>query len=434
MAKSSILEELYARGLVNNVTARQELDQLMQNEVVSFYIGFDPTSTSLHAGSLLQIATMARLQRAGHKPFALVGGATGMVGDPSGKSAERNFLDGDTLAGNVNAIHEQLSKFLEFGDGPTGAVMVNNYDWFQPIGYLAFLRDVGKHITVNYMTAKESVKTRLTSEQGISYTEFSYMLLQAYDFVVLARDHGCKLQIGGSDQWGNITAGVELYRKMQSSAGVSSGPLYGITTPLLLDSRGQKMGKTAAGTKVWLDPKLTSPYAFYQYWLNVEDTDVARLLRIFSRRSVEEIDVIASEHDAAPHKRAGQRTLAEDVTTFVHGTDALRRAVAASQVMFGGSLDNLEDADLEPLLADVPSTEISRADLQQGVALLAMLTKTGLAKSKGAARRLVDGGGVYVNNQRVSDTAASLSLADLGTETMMVMRSGKKSYHIVRAK
>jgi tyrosyl-tRNA synthetase len=414
--------------LVNNVTAKDELDKLFQDETVSFYIGFDPTSTSLHAGSLLQIATMARLQRAGHKPFALVGGATGMVGDPSGKSAERNLLDSDTLQRNVEAVRDQLSRFLEFGDGPSDAVMVNNYDWFQPIGYLEFLRDVGKHITINYMTAKESVKARLQSEQGISYTEFSYMLLQSYDFVVLARDHGCKLQVGGSDQWGNITAGVELHRKMQG------GTIYGLTTPLLLDSRGQKMGKTAAGTKVWLDAELTSPYAFYQYWLNVDDADVERLLLIFSERSLEEIATIAAEHEASPHKRAGQRVLAEDVTTFVHGADALRRAVAASQVMFGGALDDLGDADLEPLLADVPSTEMPRGELEKGVGLLDILTQTGLAKSKGAARRLVDGGGVYVNNKRVTDSSKSLSLEDLGTETMMVLRSGKKSYHIVRAK
>lgn len=428
MADKSILEELDARGLVHSVTATEELDKLFRSEVVSFYIGFDPTGTSLHAGSLLQIATMARLQRAGHKPFALVGGATGMVGDPSGKSAERNLLDRDTLQRNVEAVRAQLSRFLDFDDGPTGAVMVNNYDWFEPIGYLEFLRDIGKHITVNYMTAKESVKARLSSEQGISYTEFSYMLLQAYDFVVLARDHGCKLQVGGSDQWGNITAGVELHRKMQGST------IYGLTTPLLLDSRGQKMGKTAAGTKVWLDAEQTSPYAFYQYWLNVDDADVERLLKIFSFRPLEEIASIAAAHAETPHKRAGQRTLAEDVTRFVHGDDALRRAIAASQVMFGGALDDLTDADLAPLLADVPSSEMPRGDLDKGVALLEMLTRTGLAKSKGAARRLVDGGGVYVNNQRVDDVSRTLTLDDLGTETMIVVRSGKKSYHIVRIK
>jgi tyrosyl-tRNA synthetase len=272
------------------------------------------------------------------------------------------------------------------------------------------------------------VKARLSSDQGISYTEFSYMLLQAYDFVVLAREHGCKLQLGGSDQWGNITAGVELCRKM------GGGTIYGLTTPLLLDSKGQKMGKTAAGTKVWLDAEQTSPYAFYQYWLNVDDADVARLLRIFSERPLEEIDSIAREHESAPHKRAGQRALAEDVTRFVHGDDALRRAVAASQVMFGGSLDELGDADLEPLLADVPSTEVPRGDLDEGVSLVDMLTTTGLAKSKGAARRLIGGGGVYVNNRRVSDAEATLSLDDLGTETMLVLRSGKKSYHIVRTR
>jgi tyrosyl-tRNA synthetase len=424
-----ILDELEARGLVQDVTAREELSALFDKECVSFYVGFDPTSTSLHAGSLVPIVTMARLQKAGHKPFALVGGATGMIGDPSGKSSERQLLDAETLQRNVAALEGQLRPFLDFGEASNGAVMVNNHDWFRSIGFLEFLRDVGKSVSVNTMIAKESVRSRLNDrEQGISYTEFSYMLLQAYDFVELARKHGCKLQAGGSDQWGNITAGIELYRKLEG------GQLFGFTAPLLLDSKGEKMGKTASGTKIWLDADKTSPYAFYQYWLNVDDADVDKLLRMFSWRSLEEIADISKQHTEAPHKRQGQRALAEDVTTWVHGADGTKRAVAAAQVMFGGSLESLNDADLAPLLADVPNSEMAKSELEGGILLLDLLANTGLAQSKGAARRLVKGGGVYVNNIRVEDADKKLSTDDLGTETMIILRAGKKKYHIVRAR
>ncbi len=427
MPQPGILSELEARGLVQDQTNRDELARLLDSECVHFYIGYDPTATSLHVGNLVQITTMARLQRAGHKPLCLVGGATGMIGDPSGKSDERNLLDRDTLARNLDAIRRQLSRFLHFGDGPDDAVMVNNADWFAPISYLDFLRDIGKLVTVNYMTAKESVRARLNDrEQGISYTEFSYMLLQAYDFVHLAQSHGCRLQVGGGDQWGNITTGMELQRKL------GRPPIYGLTTPLLLDPQGNKMGKTAAGDTIWLDPEQCSPYAFYQYWINVEDGDVDRFLRIFSWRPLDEIAELVAAHLEAPHKRAGQRALAEDLTTWVHGADATRRVIAASQVIFGGAIEDLADADLEPLLAEVPSSNMARDELAGGVQLIDLMARTGLAKSKGAARRLVDGGGVYVNNVRVSDGALLLTTEHLATETMMVLRSGKKSYHIVR--
>jgi tyrosyl-tRNA synthetase len=304
--------------------------------------------------------------------------------------------------------------------------MADNADWFREIGYLAFLRDIGKLLTVNYMMAKDSVRGRLEDRaSGISYTEFSYMLLQAYDFVHLAEVHGCRLQVGGSDQWGNITAGIELQRKMGRT------PIYGLTGPLLLDASGEKMGKTTSGARVWLDPELTSPYAFYQYWLNADDSDVERLLAIFSWKGIEEIAEIARAHREAPENRLGQRVLAEDFTTWVHGKDATRSVAAASQVMFGGSLENLTDADLRPLLADVPSSSLARNDLAQGIPLLDLLAQTNLAASKGAARRLVQGGGVYVNNVRASDPGRVLTLEDLGTETMMVLRAGKKNYHIV---
>ncbi len=422
-----ILDELEARGLVQDVSARDELGKLLDQEVVRFYIGFDPTGTSLHIGSLVPIVILARLQRAGHKPYALVGGATGMIGDPSGKSQERNLLDRDTLRRNVGAIEAQLRRFLRFGDGESDAVMVNNYDWFESVGYLDFLRDVGKHLTINYMMAKESVRARLQDrDQGISYTEFSYMLLQAYDFVQLALKHDCKLQAGGSDQWGNITAGIELGRKLAGKQ------LYGMVAPLLVDSRGEKMGKTAAGTRIWLDAEVTSPYAFYQYWLNTEDADVGKLLRMFSWRSLEEIADVLARHAEAPHMREAQRALAEDITRWVHGDDALRRALAASQVMFGGSLESLGDADLAPLLADLPSSEIAKGELDGGIPLVDLLARTGLAQSKGAARRLLQQGGVYLNNVRVDDADRRITSADLGTETMLILRSGKKNYHVVK--
>ncbi len=423
----TILDELDARGLLNQSTNREDLDALLSEGSVSFYIGYDPTGTSLHVGSLVPTAILARMQAAGHKPYVLVGGATGMVGDPSGRSDERSLLDDETLTTNVAAIRGQLERFVSF-DGDNAAVMVNNADWFQPIGFLEFLRDVGKHLTVNYMMGKESVRARLDDrDQGISYTEFSYMLLQAYDFVHLATEHGCLLQAGGSDQWGNITAGIELARKMGGRP-----KLHGMTNSLLLDEQGNKMGKTAAGTSVWLDPEKTSPYAFYQYWLNTTDNDVERLLRMFSWRPLEEIAELATEHAVAPHKRIGQKALASDLTRWVHGDKALERAIAASQVMFGGSLDNLQDVDLAPLTADVPSTEMPRSRLDAGIVLLELLVETKLCKSKGEARRLVDGGGVYVNNVKVGDSAHTLDANSLATESMLIVRAGKKKYHLIR--
>lgn len=424
-----ILDELEARGLLQDVSHRDELAALLAREVVPVYAGYDPTAASLHVGNLVPTVMLARLQRAGHRPIALVGGATGMIGDPSGKSDERNLLDPDTLAANAAAIHKQLERFFDFGDGPTGAIMANNADWFRGISYIDFLRDYGKLLTVSYMTAKDSVKSRLQDRAaGISYTEFSYMLLQAYDFVHLAETHGCRLQLGGSDQWGNITAGIELQRKL------GRPPIYGLTGPLLLDASGEKMGKTASGNRIWLDPDRTSPYAFYQYWLNIDDADVERLLKVFSWRPLDEILEIARAHAVAPEKRQGQRILAEDFTTWVHGAEATRSAIAASQVMFGGSLDNLTDADLRPLMADVPWTHVSRDELASGIPLLDLLTQAKLAQSKGAARRLVQGGGAYINNLRVADPGKVVTLADLGTESMLVLRAGKKSYHIISAR
>ena len=423
-----ILDELEARGLIHDITDREELAKLLENESVSFYVGYDPTGSSLHIGSLVPTTIVARLQRAGHKPYILVGGATGMIGDPSGKSDERQLLDEETIAKNVAITRKQLEPFVSF-EGDNAAVVVNNADWFKPIGFLDFLRDVGKHLTLNYMIAKDSVKSRLEDrEQGISYTEFSYMLLQSYDFVHLARTHGVRLQAGGSDQWGNITAGTELARKMGHDK-----KLFGLVAPLLLDSAGNKMGKTAAGTRMWLDPERTSPYAFYQYWLNTPDADVERMLKTFSWRSLDDIAAIVSEHNEAPHRRVGQRALAEDVTTWVHGEEGCARAVAASQVMFGGSLDSLTDADLEPLLADLPSSDVGADELAAGIDLIELLASTELCKSKGDARRKLKQGGVYVNNVKVTEEM-SLTSENLGTETMLILRTGRKSYHVVRVR
>ena len=421
-----ILDELAARGLVADVTDRDGLQKLLSAGTVAFYAGYDPTSPSLHVGNLVPVIMQARLQRAGHKPIVVVGGATGMVGDPSGKSAERNLLGDDELAANLAGIQSQLERFLDFGRGPTGAVLVNNADWTRGVGYLEFLRDVGKYLTINYMMAKDSVRARLEGETGISYTEFSYMLLQAFDFVHLARVHGCRLQVGGSDQYGNITAGCELSRKM-------GGPqLFGLTAPLLLDSAGEKMGKTSTGERVWLDTRRTSPYSFYQYFFNVTDEEAPRLLKIFSLRPLEELDELVRSHDADRSQRLAQRELARELTTWVHGPDETKRVEEASRILFGGSLEGVHERTLELLTQIVPVVEIDRTELANGIALVELLTRT-VAESKSAARRLVQQGGAYVNNVRITDGDRKVSTADLVTPTLLVVRGGRKDYRLVRA-
>ena len=421
-----ILDELAARGLVADVTDRDALKKLLGDERVTLYAGYDPTFPSMHVGNLVPMIMQARLQRAGHKPIVLIGGATGMVGDPSGKSAERNLLGDDELAANVAGMRSQLSRFLDFAPGPTGAVLVNNADWTRGVGYLEFLRDIGKYLTINYMMAKDSVRARLEGEAGISYTEFSYMLLQAFDFVHLAKAHGCRLQVGGSDQYGNITAGCELSRKM------GGAQLFGLTAPLLLDSSGQKMGKTSTGERVWLDAERTPPYSFYQYFLNVTDEEASRLLKIFSLRSLEEIGEIVRSHDADRSQRVAQRELARELTTWVHGADETARVEEASRIMFGGSLEGVQERTLELLTKVVPVVEIDRTELENGIALVELLTRT-VAESKSAARRLVQQGGAYVNNVRVTDGERKIGLADLVTPTLLVVRGGRKDYRLVRA-
>ncbi len=419
------LDELSSRGLLADVTDRAGLAELMAKEVISVYAGYDPTATSLHVGNLVPLMLQIRMQRLGHRPVVLVGGATGVVGDPSGKSDERNLLDEATLAANVAGIRAQLSRFLTFGDGPTDAVMVNNADWMTGLGYLQFLRDVGKYLTVNYMMGKDSVKTRLEGDSGISYTEFSYMLLQAYDFVHLCRTLNCRLQVGGSDQYGNITAGCELSRKM-------GGPqLFGLTAPLLLDSSGKKMGKSASGERIWLDPERTSPYAFYQYWLNCSDEEAPRFLRLFSLRSLGELEATLREHEVDRGKRIAQRELARTMTGWIHGEAIIGRIEAASRVLFGGSLDGLEEADLAMLAQIVPVIDLPRAELAAGLGIVDLLART-VADSKGAAKRLVQQNGAYVNNVRITDLEHKVTAEHLVTATMLLVRAGNKNYRLVR--
>ena len=420
-----ILDELETRGLVADVTDRAGLAALLDKGPVSFYCGYDPTSASLHVGNLVPVILQARLQRAGHRPIVLVGGATGMVGDPSGKSIERNLLEDAELNANLAGIRKQLARFLDFTPGPSGAIIVNNADWTRGVGYLEFLRDIGKYLTVNYMMAKDSVRARLEGEAGISYTEFSYMLLQAFDFVHLAKAEGCRQQVGGSDQYGNITAGCELSRKM-------GGPqLFGLTAPLLLDASGQKMGKTSTGERVWLDAERTSPYAFYQYWLNVADEDAPRFLKLFSMKSLTEIDEVVRSHDADRSQRVAQRELARALTAWIHGESEVARVEEASRVMFGGSLDGVQEGTLTLLAQVVPVVEIPRSELASGIGIVDLLSRT-VAESKGAARRLVQQGGAYVNNVRVSDVEHKISTAHLVTPTMLVVRGGRKDYRLVR--
>lgn len=422
---TQLIEELRQRHLVAQVSDEEGLIKLLSSQVVPVYAGYDPTSSSLHVGNLVPTILLKRFQLAGHRPIVVVGGATGMVGDPSGKSDERNLLDDATLATNLAGIRAQLSRLLDFDSADTGAVMTNNADWTRPISFLEFLRDYGKHLTINYMMAKDSVKTRLEGETGISYTEFSYMLLQAMDFVHLAREHGVRLQVGGSDQYGNITAGCELSRKM------GGAQLYGLTAPLLLDASGQKMGKSSTGERIWLDAERTTPYAFYQYWFNRPDDEVARLLKLFSLRPLAELDAILAEHDGDRAKRHGQRELARALTSWVHGEAMIATVEAASHVMFGGSLEGVTEDVLRQLAGTIPTVDVPRAELEAGIGIIDLLART-VADSKGAARRLITQGGAYVNNVKITDVDHKVTIAQLATATMLVVRGGKKDYRLVR--
>ena len=420
--RPDLYTDLVWRGLIHQITSEAFIPGWLGSGSRTLYVGFDPTADSLHVGSLLPLMMLRRFQRAGHKPVALVGGATGMIGDPSGKSEERNLLSVETLRDNVAGMDRQLRRFLDFDQGPNAALLVNNFDWMRKLSYLEFLRDVGKNFPVNVMLARESVKNRIDRESGISYTEFSYMLLQAYDFVHLSDATGCELQVGGSDQWGNITAGIDLARRMRGRQ------LYGLTCPLLTTADGQKMGKTEKGA-VWLDPKRTSPYAFYQYWINVADADVSRCLRFLTELTREEIEF---QESTAREAGAAQKRLAESLTELVHGADGLAAATRASEIFFGASIENLDDGQLGEIFADVPSQELPRAQLDAGLPLIDALVASGLSKSKGEVRRKIDEGGVYVNNLRCADKDRRLTAADLASKTMLVLRLGRKNYALLR--
>lgn len=421
-----IFADLQWRGLIHQTTADDRLPEWLNSEMRTVYAGFDPTADSLHVGSLLPLMMLRRFQKAGHKPIAIAGGATGMIGDPSGKSAERNLLSGDQLAANLAGIEEQMRLMLDFDAGSHSAELVNNNDWVSKFSYTDFLRDVGKNFPVNVMLAKDSVKSRLSSEAGLSYTEFSYMLLQAYDFVHLNKEHGCELQIGGSDQWGNITAGIDLARRMNSVQ------LFGLTCPLLTKSDGSKMGKTESGA-IWLSPERTSPYAFYQYWFNVDDADAGKCLRFLTELGQDEIEALDKSREEEANRRESQKRLAEEVTRMIHGEAGLEKALQAAKVLFGAEITELSDADLGDIFGDVPNSKFSFSALDgEGLGLIDALAEAGLCKSKGEARRAIKEGGAYVNNVRVAEIDARLTRDGLASETMIVLRRGKKKYAVLR--
>ncbi|WP_433323873.1 tyrosine--tRNA ligase [Spirillospora sp. CA-294931] len=416
---TDIIDDLAWRDLIAQSTDLGDLRALLAEGPVTLYCGFDPTAPSLHLGNLLQILVLRRFQLAGHKPIGLVGGATGLIGDPSGKSAERGLNSEETVAAWVERIHGQVSRLLEFHDGPNGAFMVSNLDWTGPMSAIEFLRDVGKHFPVNRMLARETVKSRLDTT-GMSYTEFSYVLLQSMDFLELFRRYGCRLQTGGSDQWGNLTAGVELIRR------VESGTAHALTTPLLTKADGTKFGKTAGGETYWLDPELTSPYAFYQFWFNADDRDVEKYLKVFSFRSREEIEDLVKQGAERPAARIPQRALAEEVTTLVHGADECASAIAASRALFGqGELRELDERTLRAALAEVPRAELAAGEPLPSVADL--LASSGLCKSKSEARRAIAQGGAYVNNAKVESEDAVPSPDDLLHGRFLVLRRGKRN-------
>lgn len=427
-----IFEDLKWRGLIHQTTADDVLPGWLSSGSRTVYGGFDPTADSLHVGSLLPLMMLRRFQKAGHKPIAIAGGATGMIGDPSGKSAERNLQSPEQLEKNLAGIESQMRHVLDFDCGDNSAILVNNNDWMSQFSYIEFLRDVGKNFPVNVMLAKESVKSRLTGEAGLSYTEFSYMLIQAYDFVHLNREYGCELQIGGSDQWGNVTAGIDLGRRMLGKQ------LFGMTCPLLTKSDGSKMGKTESGA-VWLSANRTSPYEFYQYWLNVADEDTDNCLRFLTELSHDEISRLDQSREEAPQDRESQKKLAEELTLLIHGQDGLLAARQASEMFFkvlaGGEIKDLSDAQVEAVFFDVPNCELAFSELDDaGLGLIDALVMSGLMKSNGEARRAIKQGGIYVNNRRGEDISHRLTRNDLASASVIVLRSGKKKYALLKFK
>ena len=428
----NFIEELTWRGMIHDITPGTE--EQLQKEMTSAYVGIDPTADSLHIGHLVSVMMLKHFQIAGHKPIALVGGATGMIGDPSGKSTERNLLDEQTLRHNEACLKKQLAKFLDFAsDAANAAELVNNYDWMKNFSFLDFIRDIGKHITVNYMMAKDSVKKRLGEEakMGLSYTEFSYQLVQGTDFLHLYREKNCKLQMGGSDQWGNITTGTELIRRKES------GEAFALTCPLITKADGGKFGKTESGN-VWLDPKLTTPYKFYQFWLNVSDADAEKYIKIFTLLSRQEVAVLVKEQQAAPHLRPLQKRLAKEVTCMVHDEDEYNKAVDASEILFGkATTESLAKLDKQTFLSvfeGVPTYQLDRARLDVGVPVVELLTTdTQAFPSKGELRRTIKGNGLSLNQAKLTDQEYLVTGSDLINESYILIQKGKKNYYIIEA-
>ncbi|HUW05449.1 MAG TPA: tyrosine--tRNA ligase [Williamwhitmania sp.] len=427
----NFVEELKWRGMIHDIMPGTV--ELLKKELTTAYVGIDPTADSLHIGHLVGVMMLKHLQASGHRPIVLLGGATGMIGDPSGKSQERNLLDEETLRSNQNALKNQLSRFLDFeSKKPNAAIMVNNYDWMKDFSFLQFIRDVGKHITVNYMMSKDSVKKRLGEESrvGMSFTEFTYQLVQGYDFFFLYQNYNCKLQMGGSDQWGNITTGTELIRRKLS------GEAYALTCPLITKADGGKFGKTEQGN-VWLDARYTTPYRFYQFWLNVSDDDAAKYIKIFTMLPKQEVEALIAEHSQAPHLRLLQKRLAEEVTVMVHSRADYDSAVEASDILFGKSTsETLRKLDEDTFLAvfeGVPMYEINKSEFGSPINVIELLAeKTKVFASKGEMRRLIQGGGLSINKEKFDSAEATISLADFIDNKYLLVQKGKKSYSIVR--
>ena len=429
----NFVKELEWRGMINNMMPGTE--EQLEKELTSAYLGIDPTADSLHIGHLVGVMMLRHLQRSGHRPIALIGGATGMIGDPSMKSQERVLIDEDTLRHNQECIKAQLAKFLDFdSDAPNAAVLVNNYDWMKGYGFLNFIRDIGKHITVNYMMAKDSVKKRLAAnaDHGMSFTEFSYQLLQGYDFLHLYREYGCRLQLGGSDQWGNITTGTELIRR------VEGGEAYALTCPLITKAGGGKFGKTESGN-VWLDPKRTSPYKFYQFWLNVSDADAEKYIKIFTSLTREEIEGLVDEQAADPSQRPLQKRLAKELTTMVHSAADYEAAVEASQILFSNKaqdiLHRIDEDTLLSVFEGVPQFEVSKDVIEAGIPAIELLAgATSVFASKGEMRKLTQGGGVSVNKEKLTDANAVIGTEHLLNGKYILAQRGKKNYYLIIAK
>ncbi|MCH5715077.1 tyrosine--tRNA ligase [Niabella hibiscisoli] len=420
-----LIKELKWRGMVQDMIPGT--DEQLKKEITTGYIGFDPTATSLHIGSLVPILLLVHMQKAGHRPIALVGGATGMIGDPSGKSEERNLLNEEQLAENVAGIKAQLEKYLDFDPSkPNAALMVNNYDWFKTISFIDFLRDAGKHITVNYMMAKDSVKKRFEGEVGISYTEFAYQMMQGYDFFHLFKENNCKLQMGGSDQWGNITTGTEFVRRKVQ------GEAFAFTCPLIRKADGTKFGKTESGN-IWLDPERTTPYQFYQFWLNASDADAENWIKIFTFLDEPTINQLVEEHQQDPAKRVLQKSLAREVTSFVHGTEAYEQAVATTEKLFADQNKPAEEMSIEDLegMAGVVKSTISKEAIENGIDIVSFLADAKITASKGEARKLVQGGGVQLNRRKVEDAQLSVGNNNLLHSKYLLLQKGKKNYYLV---